>query len=79
MNTHRLTAMVMAVTLAGISHALAAEENTSTVAANDNFQQSATEQKPEAENLMLEMELLTPTATQTSENLLTELKVYPSF
>lgn len=79
MNTHRLTAMVMAVTLAGITHALAAEENISTVAANDDFQQSATEQQPEAENLMLEMELLTPTATQTSENLLTELKVYPSF
>jgi hypothetical protein len=79
MNTHRLTAMVMAVTLAGFTHALAAEENISTVAANDDFQQSAAEPKPEAENLMLEMELLTPTVTQASENLLTELKVYPSF
>ena len=79
MNTHRLTAMVMAVTLAGIAHTLAAEENISTIATNDDFQQSAAEQKPEMENLMLEMELPAPTATQTSENLLSELKVYPSF
>lgn len=79
MNTHRLTAMVMALTLAGFTHALAAEENISTVTANDDFQQSAAEQKSETENLMLEMELLAPTVTQASENLLSELKVYPSF
>ena len=79
MNTHRLTAMVMAVTLAGSTHALAAEENISTIAANEDFQQSAVEPEPETENLMLEMELPAPTATQTSENLLSELKVYPSF
>ncbi len=79
MNTHRLTAMVMAVTLAGITHTLAAEENISTIAASDDFQQSAAEPKPEAENLMLEMELPAPTVSQTSENLLSELKVYPSF
>ncbi len=79
MNTHRLTAMVMAVTLAGITHALAAEENISTIPASDDFQQNATEQKPGTENLMLEMEKLASTVSQTSENLLSELKVYPSF
>ena len=79
MNTHRITAMAMAVALAGFTHTLAAEEDISATTANDTHQQNAVEQKPETENLLSEMEMPAQTASQPAENLLSELKVYPSF
>ena len=79
MNTHRLTAMALAVALAGFTHARAAEENISATTANENFQQTAAEQKPETENVVSEMDMPAQTVSQTSDNLLSELKVYPSF
>ena len=79
MNIHRITAMVMAVALAGFTHTLAAEENILTAPTNDTLQQNAVEQKPETENLLSEMEMPAQTASQPAESLLSELKVYPSF
>lgn len=79
MNTHRLTAMAMAVALAGFGHTLAAEENISTLPVNDILQQNAAEQKPEAESVASEIEIPAQTLTQPADNLLSDLKVYPSF
>lgn len=79
MNTHRLTAMAMAVALAGFMHTLAAEENISATTANDAHQQNTAEQKPEAESVASEIEIPAQTLTQPADNLLSELKVYPSF
>lgn len=79
MNTHRITAMAMAVALAGFAHTLAAEENTSTTAAGDSIQQIAAEQKPETEILTSEFEMPAQTVSQPADNLLSDLKVYPSF
>jgi hypothetical protein len=80
MNTHRITAMAMAVALAGFTHALAAEEeNILTLPADDTLQQNASEQKPETEILMSEFETPAQTVSQPADNLLSDLKVYPSF
>lgn len=79
MSTHRLTATIMAVALAGFTHTLAAEENIPTIATGDLLQQEVSGQKPETEILIPEFEMPAPTVSQTSENLLSELKVYPSF
>ena len=79
MNTHRITAMILAVALAGFTHTLAAEENISTSPDNDNLQQSAAAPKPEAEITVPETDTPAQTVTLPSENLLSELKVYPSF
>lgn len=79
MNTHRITAMAMAAALAGFTHTLAAEENISATTTNENFQQNTTEQKPEMENVVSEMDIPEQAVSQTSDNLLSELKVYPSF
>ena len=79
MNTHRLSAMVMAMTLAGFTHILAAEENISTPPVDDILQQSATAPKPETENTLPETDSQAQTVSPPTENLLSELKVYPSF
>lgn len=79
MNMHRLTAMTIAVALTGLTHTLAAEENISTTSVNDTIQQNTAEQKPETENLTSEMDIPVQAVSQTSDNLLSELKVYPSF
>ena len=79
MNTHRLTAMAMAVALAGFTHALAAEENILTLPADDTLQQNVSEQKPETELLISEFETPVQTVSQPADNLLSDLKVYPSF
>jgi hypothetical protein len=86
MNTHRITTMAMAVALAGFAHTLAAEENIPTTAASDSFQQRATDQKPETENavpemyfLASELEMPAQPVAQPADNLLSDLKVYPSF
>ncbi len=79
MNIHRITAMAMAVALAGFMHTLAAEENILTAPTNDTLQQNASEQKPETENAVSEMDMPAQTVSQPAENLLSELKVYPSF
>jgi len=79
MNTHRITAMAMAVALAGLVHPLAAEEDILTPPTNDTLQQNTNEQKPETENAVSEMDIPAQTVSQTSDNLLSELKVYPSF
>jgi len=79
MNTHRITAMAMAVALTGFTYALSAEENISTTPSNDTLQQNTNEQKPETENAVSEMDIPAQTVSQTSDNLLSELKVYPSF
>jgi hypothetical protein len=79
MNMHRLTAMAMAVALTGFAHALAAEENILTLPADDMLQQDVSEQKPETEILATEFELSAQTVSQPADNLLSDLKVYPSF
>jgi hypothetical protein len=79
MNTHRLTAMAMAVALAGFVHTLAAEENILTLPADDALQQNVSEQKPETEILISEFEVPAQTVSQPADNLLSDLKVYPSF
>ncbi len=79
MNTHRITAMAMAVALTGFTYALSAEENISATPINDTLQQNTNEQKPETENAVSEMDMPAQTVSQTSDNLLSELKVYPSF
>lgn len=79
MNTHRLTAMAMAVALTGFAHTLAAEENIPTLPADDRLQQSSSEQKPETEILISEFETPVQTVSQPADNLLSDLKVYPSF
>ncbi|GAB4511224.1 MAG: hypothetical protein Tsb0026_14020 [Sulfuricaulis sp.] len=79
MNTHRITAMAMAVALAGFTCALSAEENISTAPVNDALQQNADGQKPETENTMSEMDMPAQTVVQPADNLLSDLKVYPSF
>jgi len=76
---HRLTAMAMAVALTGFAHALAAEENILTLPADDMLQQDVSEQKPETEILATEFELSAQTVSQPADNLLSDLKVYPSF
>jgi hypothetical protein len=79
MNTHRLTAMAMAVAFTGFAHTLAAEENILTLPADDTLQQNVSEQKPETEILISEFELPAQTVSQPTDNLLSDLKVYPSF
>jgi hypothetical protein len=79
MNTHRLTAVAMAVALTGFAHALAAEENILTLPADDTLQQNVPEQKPETEILISEFEVPEQTVSQRADNLLSDMKVYPSF
>jgi hypothetical protein len=79
MNTHRITAMAMAVALTGFTHTLAAEENIPTIPADDMLQQNISEQKPETEILASEFEIPAQTVSQPGDNLLSDLKVYPSF
>lgn len=79
MNTHRLTIMAMAVALAGFTHTLAAEENILTPPADDALQQNVSEPKPETEILIPEFEVPAQTVSQPADNLLSDLKVYPSF
>jgi hypothetical protein len=79
MNTHRITAMAMAVALAGFTHTLAAEENILTLPADDALQQNVSEQKPETELLISEFETPAQAVSQPADNLLSDLKVYPSF
>jgi hypothetical protein len=80
MNTHRLTAMAVAVALTGFTHALAAEEeNILTLSVDDTLQQNDSEQKPEMEILISEFETPAQTVSQPADNLLSNLKVYPSF
>jgi hypothetical protein len=79
MNMHRITAMAMAVALTGFAHTLAAEENILTLPADDMLQQDVSEQKPETEILATEFELSAQTVSQPADNLLSDLKVYPSF
>jgi hypothetical protein len=79
MNTHRITAMTMAVALAGFAHTLAAEEKILTLPADDTLQQNVSEPKSETEILISEFEVPAQTVSQPADNLLSDLKVYPSF
>lgn len=79
MNTHRITAMAMVVALAGFTHTLVAEENISATTTNGTHQQSASEQKPETDFLVPEVEMPAQAVSQPADNLLSDLKVYPSF
>lgn len=79
MNTHRLTAMAMAVALTGFTHTLAADENIPAIPADEPLQKSFSEQKPETEILVTDFETPAQAVAQPAENLLSNLKVYPSF
>jgi hypothetical protein len=79
MNTHRITAMAMAVALAGFTHTLAAEETILTIPTDNMLQQDISEQKPETDILVSEFETPAQTVSQPADNLLSDLKVYPSF
>jgi hypothetical protein len=79
MDTHRIAAMAMAVALAGFTHTLAAEENILSITTDDMLPQDVSEQKPETEILVSEFEMPAQTVSQPADNLLSDLKVYPSF
>lgn len=79
MNTHRIAAMAMAAALAGFTHTHAAEENILALPADDTLQQNDSQQKPETEILISEFETPAQTVSQPTDNLLSDLKVYPSF
>jgi hypothetical protein len=79
MNTHRITTMAVAAAFAGFMHTVAAEENILTLPADDLLQQNVSEQKPETEILVPEFEMPAQTVAQPADNLLSDLKVYPSF
>jgi uncharacterized damage-inducible protein DinB len=76
MDTHRIAAMAMAVAL---THTLAAEENILSITTDDMLPQDVSEQKPETEILVSEFEMPAQTVSQPADNLLSDLKVYPSF
>jgi hypothetical protein len=69
----------MAVALASFMHTLAAEENILTIPTDDMLQQDISEQKPETDILVSEFEMPAQTVSQPADNLLSDLKVYPSF
>lgn len=79
MNVHRLTAVAAAAVLAGLSHMIAAEENNPVTTENEIRQKVADERKSEAESFLPEMALPAQTRSQPADNLLSDLKIYPSF
>jgi hypothetical protein len=79
MNIHRMAAMAMAAALAGFTHTLAAEETAPAIPADETLQQNFSEQKPETEILVTDFETPAETVAQPTDNLLSDLKVYPSF
>jgi hypothetical protein len=79
MHKHRLTAMVTAVTFAGFMHALAAQENTDVAPADNASPQITSEQKPLTETPAPVATTPVPAVARPDDNLLSEMKVYPSF
>jgi len=79
MNKHRITAMTMSVALASFINTLVADERIPAAPAGDNQVQNVTEQKPEMENLAPQTDSPVQAIAPPSDNLLSEMKVYPSF
>jgi len=79
MNKHRMTAMVAALALAGFVHALAAQENTDITPADNTSPQNTSEQKPLAETPAPVTTTPAQALAQSSDKMLSEMKVYPSF
>ena len=79
MNTHRLTAMAMAVALAGLVHPLAAEEKIDVSPADTASLQNISEEKSLEQTPELETATPVQAFVQSTDKLLSEMKVYPSF
>ncbi|MEW6330693.1 MAG: hypothetical protein AB1560_04445 [Pseudomonadota bacterium] len=79
MNTHRVAAMAMAMALAGFTHTLAAEEGDPAIPADDTLRENISEQEPAPEILTSEYGTPAQSVSQPADNLLSDLKVYPSF
>ena len=79
MSKHRLTAVVTAVAFAGCMHALAAQENTEVAPADNASPQITSEQKPLTETPAPVATTPVQSLAQSSDKLLSEMKVYPSF
>ncbi len=79
MNKHHMTAMVTAVAFAGFMQALAAQENTDVAPADNTSPQITSEQKPLTEAPAPVATTPVQSLAQSSDKLLSEMKVYPSF
>lgn len=79
MNKHHMTAMVTAVAFAGFMHALAAQENTDIAPADNASPPITSEQKPLTETPAPVATTPVQALAQSSDKLLSEMKVYPSF
>lgn len=79
MNTHRIAAIAMSMALAGLTHTLAAEENIPAISESEVYQQTAAEQQTETGSFMSERDMPGQTVSQPADNLLSDLKIYPSF
>ncbi|WP_372522005.1 hypothetical protein [Sulfuricaulis sp.] len=79
MNKHRMTAMVAAVAFAGFMQALAAQENIDITPVDNTSQQNTSEQKPPTETPAPLATTPVQAIARPDDNLLSEMKVYPSF
>jgi len=79
MNKHRMTAMVAAVVFAGFTLALAAEEKLDTAPVDNASKPITSDQKPLTETPALVATTPAQALAQSNDNLLSEMKVYPSF
>ncbi len=79
MNTHRVVAMVMAVTLTGFVQTLAAEDKIDVSPVDAALSQNTSEQKPAEQTPNLESATPVQTFAKPADQLLSEMKVYPSF
>ncbi|MBI3547313.1 MAG: hypothetical protein HY081_12095 [Gammaproteobacteria bacterium] len=71
--------MMAVATLVGFLGTLAAQENVELAPNQDAANQNVTEQKPLLEASTALATAPTPAPTSPTENLLTKMKVYPSF
>ena len=74
-----MTAVMAAVALAGFMHALAAQENSDIVPADNTLQPNTSEQKPVAEAPAPVTTTPAQALAQSNDKMLSEMKVYPSF
>lgn len=79
MNTHRIAAIAMSMALSGLTHTLVAEENIRAISEGEVYQQTAVEQQTETGSFVSEMDMPAQTVSQPADNLLSDLKIYPSF
>lgn len=79
MNTHRIAAVAVSMALAGLTHTLVAEENIPATSKSEAYQQTAAEPRAEPESFVSQMDTPARTVSQSADNLLSDLKIYPAF